>query len=156
MEFKNTLIFVSDCKSDYKPEVYQQLVKHFVITQYSNLFTNRSLVDLQSRNINCIWIDINNAEALKWLKVYVLSNKKDDIERDYNLISVYKSSGGINQAWISDINGDLAVKYEKLLSINCLNKADFLNEMLALGIKVSKPVIHKLLSCVCDSRFVKK
>jgi len=147
----NNIVFVSDVDITSDPQVHDNVRGLTTITPYSNLFVNRSMEDLSTRNIHKIWINIREKEALGWLKLHVLSKK----ERDYNVFCVYRQAGGIDQKWIAQCKPDVVIEFEKIALIKALNFEDFVNDMVAHGIEIAKPLAHKWLSCIFTDRVSK-
>ena len=147
----NNIIFVSDCDLNAIPQVYDNVKTLTTITPYSALFVNRNVDDLALRNIHKIWINIREKDALSWLKLNVLSKK----DRPFNVFCLYRQAGGGEQRWISQCQPDVSVEYELLSTIKALNFEDFVNELKAQSVNISKPIVHKCLGFLFSDRVAK-
>jgi hypothetical protein len=151
-DIKN-IVFISDVDYAHNSAVHENIKSLTQVTQYSSLFANRNLDDLSNRAIDKIWINIKDKQALTWLKLYVLTKKRD--QRQFNVFAVYSKVGGEHQKWVADVKADVVVEYEKIAEIRSLNFADFVTEIVAQGIDVAKPVVHRLLGCLFADRVTK-
>jgi len=147
----NSIIFVSDCDLNAIPEVYDNVKTLTTITSYSALFVNRNIDDLALRNIHKIWINIREKDALSWLKLNVLSKK----DRAFNVFCLYRQAGGPDQRWITQCAPDVSVEYELLANVKALNFEDFVNDLKAQSVNISKPLAHKCLGFLFSDRVAK-
>lgn len=143
----NFLIFVSDTSFAKAPLVRASLGRFVVVTEYSDLFVNRSWEDLKARGINKIWICLKDKKAKAWLSMYILSIPAQ--KRDFKVVSVYSKRRGGAQKWIDDVKSDLVVQLEKLEKFQVLNFDDLMKSIVAHSIKIAAPLIHKWLACIC-------
>ncbi len=143
------IVFISDCAFDKNPLVAQNVLRHMKITEYSSQFVNRDLHSLFDKGCTSIYLNVRDKDQKIWLKKEVLS---PNITRDFTVVGVYSKSTGQHQDWLDQLKHDMKICYDKLQNIRALNKDDFVQEIVALGVKLADPIFHKFLACLCSKK----